>query len=245
MDETWIKLYRSLLDWCWFKDANTLQVFIYLLLKANTKDCGFQKITVKRGEFVASYTTICAATGLSIRSVRTAISHLKATGEVTVTQHPKFSVFSIEKYELYQDVPSAERQASDRVATSKRQASDNNIRKKERKNGRMEEYINKAVEAFTTDAELKTLILSFYESRQDMKAPMTDKAVDMLLSKLKKYPASAQKEALKESIMNGWKSVFPKETKSSVHTSDASYDLEAYRQSAIGLRDYVPKERED
>ena len=29
--------------------------------------------------------------------------------------------------------------------------------------------------------------------------------------------------------------------KGSVYSSDASYDLEAYRQSAIGLRDYVPK----
>ncbi len=32
--------------------------------------------------------------------------------------------------------------------------------------------------------------------------------------------------------------------KGSVYSSDASYDLEAYRQSAIGLRDYVPKKPE-
>ena len=31
--------------------------------------------------------------------------------------------------------------------------------------------------------------------------------------------------------------------KESVYSSDASYDLEAYRKSAIGLRDYVPKKR--
>ena len=33
----------------------------------------------------------------------------------------------------------------------------------------------------------------------------------------------------------------PAAAKGSVYSSDASYDLEAYRQSAIGLRDYVPK----
>lgn len=241
MDETWIKLYRSLLDWCWFKDANTLQVFIYLLLKANTQDKGFQNITVKRGELVASYASISLATGLSVKAVRVAIKHLKDTGEVASSAHPKFSVFSIENYDKFQT--EGKQTARSGQGNGKVGASKGQQYKKERiKELKNEEYINKAVESFTTDEELRSLILSFYESRQSMKAPMTDKAVDMLLSKLKKYPAVAQKEALKESIMNGWKSVFPKETKSSVHTSDASYDLEAYRQSAIGLRDYVPKE---
>lgn len=143
MEKTWIKLYRSLLDWCWFKDANTLQVFIWLLLNANIEDHGFQKIIVKRGQIATSYPTICAATGLSTQSVRTAISHLKSTGELTGKQYPKFTLFTIEKYEQYQDVPTGtstvNQQATNSQLTGNQQATNTNIRKKESKNVRKEE----------------------------------------------------------------------------------------------------------
>lgn len=100
---TYIKLDRNLLRWRWYKDSNTTRVFIHLLLTANYGDLDFENITVERGQIVTSYKSIGSFLGLSYQSVRTAIAHLKSTGEITVKTYPKYSVITIVNYGLYQD----------------------------------------------------------------------------------------------------------------------------------------------
>ena len=99
---TFIKLDRNILEWRWYQDGNTARVFIHLILKANIKDKSFRTITVHRGELVSSYQSLASELGLSIKNVRTAIDHLKQTGEVAVKPYSKYSVISIKNYDLYQ-----------------------------------------------------------------------------------------------------------------------------------------------
>lgn len=119
-DGGFIKLFRSLLDWGWYTDQNTKALFIHCLLKANYTDKNWRGTPVPRGSFISSISTLAAELGLSERAIRTAITHLKSTGELTSKSTNKFTLFTVENYELYQGV---DRQA-DRQATSKRQASD-------------------------------------------------------------------------------------------------------------------------
>ena len=68
--------------------------------------------------------------------VRTAIKHLKCTGEVTQAVHPKYSVFTLVNYEKYQDVTrnlTGKQHADNKQVTGKQQQS-KNIRIKEEKN---------------------------------------------------------------------------------------------------------------
>lgn len=118
---TYIKLDRNILQWGWFKDDKTFKLWIYLLLMANVTDHVFMGIEIRRGEIASSYKSLAAATGLTERSVRTAINHLKSTGELTVKRHPKFSVFSIPRYDYYQNNRQAPRQSADSRATDDRQ----------------------------------------------------------------------------------------------------------------------------
>lgn len=97
-----IKLDRKILEWEWYTDINTCRLFLHMLLRANWKDGRFQGVDIPRGSFVSSYQNIAAETGLSVQNVRTAIKHLKSTGELTVIQHAKFSVFTVNNYCLYQ-----------------------------------------------------------------------------------------------------------------------------------------------
>lgn len=134
----WIKLYRSLLNWEWHADPQVLAVFIYLLLMASTEDKRWQGVEVKRGSLVASQGTIAAGTGLSVQQVRTALKKLRSTGEVTVEQHPKFGVYTIKNYGLYQDdnrqsnsQTTDDQQAINRQATTSKEYK--NIRTKEEK----------------------------------------------------------------------------------------------------------------
>ena len=83
MDGNYIKLSRGLLEWEWYTDINTTRLFIHMLLKANWKDGNFKGTTVPRGSFVSSIGKLSSEIGLTEREIRTAISHLKMTGEVT------------------------------------------------------------------------------------------------------------------------------------------------------------------
>lgn len=126
----WIKLSRSLLEWRWYGDPNTTRVWIHLLLRANFEDRPFRDFVVHRGETAVSLTTLAEETGLSVRSVRTALSHLETTGEVTRKRHGQIAVISIANYDLYQSEVTRERQASDTRPTRDRHR-DKNIRNKE------------------------------------------------------------------------------------------------------------------
>ena len=135
---TYIKIDRNLKRWRWFKNKNTLIVFLTLLLDANITDHEFEGEIIHRGEVATSLATLCMSTSLTIREVRTAISHLKTTGEVTSRSCNRYQVITIVNYDRYQDSRQAERQTnrhpSDKQATSKRQQSKNIKNDKNEKN---------------------------------------------------------------------------------------------------------------
>lgn len=97
-----ILLHRKIIEWEWYLDINTCRLFIHMLLIANWKEGHFRGTTVPRGSFVSSLDKLSEETGLTKREIRTAISHLKTTGEVTVKTTNKFSVFTVKNYNLYQ-----------------------------------------------------------------------------------------------------------------------------------------------
>lgn len=132
--EGWIKIDRNLLKWRWFTDGPTLIVWIYLLLQANYEERDFKTLTIRRGELVRSQAQIAADTGLSLKSVRTALEHLEATGEVARRRHGKNVVISIPNYDRYQD----NRQDNGRITAGWRQDAGTDVRKKERKKERRE-----------------------------------------------------------------------------------------------------------
>lgn len=99
---TFIMLDRNITKWRWYKDGNTVRVFLHLLINANIQPCGFENITVERGQVVSSYEKIGGTLKLTPKQVRTAISHLKSTGTVATRIYPKFQVFTIVNYDYYQ-----------------------------------------------------------------------------------------------------------------------------------------------
>ena len=91
MENKWIKLYKKMLDWKWYKNQNTKDLFIHCLLKANWKDGYFENVKVEKGSFVTSH-----------KRLSEELNHLKSTGELTIKRHPKFLVISINNYDKYQ-----------------------------------------------------------------------------------------------------------------------------------------------
>ncbi len=89
-----IKLYRKFLNWEWYNDINTSRLFLHLLFKANYKDLKFMNEEIKRGSLVTSYKTLSRETNLTIMQIRTSISKLKLTNEITYRKTNKYAVIT-------------------------------------------------------------------------------------------------------------------------------------------------------
>lgn len=122
-----IKIERKILEWEWYKDEHTKNFFFHCLLKANWKEGKFKGITIERGQFVASLPVLSNELSLTVNEIRTAIKHLKSTGEITVKIHPKFSVFTVVNYDLYQCESQAESQTNHSLLTDKPQTDNRQI----------------------------------------------------------------------------------------------------------------------
>lgn len=101
MDQTYVPLFRKLKDWEWYRDSNTLHIFIHCLLKAQYMPTKYQGKDVPAGSFVAGYSALAEQTGMSMQNVRTAVKHLESTGEISRKVTNKFSVISVTKWDTY------------------------------------------------------------------------------------------------------------------------------------------------
>ena len=127
-DRGYIKLYRSYIDWEWFSDYKTAHLWTYLLCRAQWEDTRWRGILIRRGQLLESLPNIALKTGMTVRSVRTALNHLKSTGEVTDEVTGFGRLITIVKYEEYQGQDIEDDRLSDRLSdrepTGYRQGSD-------------------------------------------------------------------------------------------------------------------------
>jgi hypothetical protein len=119
----WIKIHRKFLDWQWFKKPEAVQLFIYMLLKANHKDGNWQGHEIKKGQFITSAQTISNDTKLSLQVVRTLLKKFELTNEIIVKSTNKFTMLTICKYECYQD----ESNATNKQLTNKQQTTNKQL----------------------------------------------------------------------------------------------------------------------
>ena len=62
---TFIKIDRNILDWGWYKDANTFRVFMHLLLTANIRQHKFMGVDIGRGELATSQKSLAESLDIS------------------------------------------------------------------------------------------------------------------------------------------------------------------------------------
>jgi predicted kinase len=206
MSGRWVKIYEKFSEWEWYGDASCKIVFLDLLLHANFKSKKYQGVEVPEGACVTGYESLAKRVGLSVQQVRTAFKKLKSTGELTVKQHPKFSIVSITNWEKYQGSNSqstAEQQASNRRATAPLEG------KKERKIERGDTLVASATEV-EAEPEPDLVSLAFEDWEQVAKAcnlPVPRKITD----KRRK----AMKARIKDEGLDGWREMLRKVAASS------------------------------
>ena len=126
----WIKLHRQILEWEWYSDNNCFRLFLHLILKANHKEKRFKGIELKVGSIVTSRDLLARETGLSSQQIRTALTKLISTNEITSVTSSQGTIIQIVSYEKYQV---ATNEITNEQPTNNQQATTNNNVNKEKK----------------------------------------------------------------------------------------------------------------
>lgn len=187
----WISLHRKFKNWGWYSDPATKVVFIHILLSANWHDGEYLGYPVKRGEAVIGINALAKELGLTPKKVRTALSHLEKTGEITRKRTNRFSVVNICNFNVYQDPEYSEGQAEGKQRASKGQhpinKQDNNSKYNSILITEIVAYLNEVtgsnrrVTKATRDA-IGTLLEQGY-SAEDMKKVIDKKSADWMGTK--------------------------------------------------------------
>ena len=209
MDNTYLKLFRKMLTWEWYKDTNTVRVFLHILLKANYSPSRYMGHDIGAGECVFGYEAWAEQLGLSVQNVKTAIKHLKSTQEITTKVTNRFTIIHVEKWEFWQLYDGEANKQANKQLTSNQQATNKQLTaSKESK-----KVIIKESKNIYTDMpdELISALKDFEDMRKRIKSPLSDRARQMLLSKLDKLAGDDTEKKiaiLEQSIFNSWKGVY-------------------------------------
>lgn len=157
----YIKLHRKLVDWEWYDSYPEFKLFLHLLLTVNHAETEWHGEKIQRGCRITSLASLSAETGLSIQQIRTALKHLKSTGEVTSLGRAKNTLFIVVNYDLYQGNNTiTNNQVTNNQQTTNKQLTTNNNDKNEKndKNDLKEERFKeeKSDSAPSTDSALLT-----------------------------------------------------------------------------------------
>jgi hypothetical protein len=194
MDNTFIKLSRKIQSWRWYQDANTMRVFVHILLNANVYDHDFENITVKRGQWVTSVSKISEQLNISTRSIRTALNHLKSTNEVAVKTTSKYSIITVFNYNQYQKVakcPTINRQTDDKQVTNDRQQYKKGKERKRREERDIPSFSE--VKQFVRTENLNVDAKKFFDYYEERKWQIADKPIDDWKSLLKTWSKNEHK----------------------------------------------------
>ena len=120
MAEAFIKLYKKMLQWEWYKNPNTARLFIHCLLKANWKPTRWHGVDLAPGQFVTSISKLSEETGLTVSQVRSNLNALHLTGELTSKTTNKYRVITVNNWCSYQaNDKQTDKQTASKLATDK------------------------------------------------------------------------------------------------------------------------------
>ena len=172
-NEGFIKLYRKMLEWGWYDDGPTKDVFIHLLLIASYEDKFYRGIPLERGQVVTTVKEMEVKLGLTTRQIRTALSN-------------------------YADYQACDKQ-NDKRATNERQTSD---KPSNTKKVRSKEYIATTA-ASDAGCDLHNQDLSDCIQCYEQNCGSIPRAVsDEIKAALQKFPSAIICQAIEEAAVH-------------------------------------------
>lgn len=202
--EGYIKLYRQIMKWEWYDDANTFRLFIHLLLKANYEDAQWRGLTIKRGQLFTSIGRLSHELKISDKAVRIALDKLIKTKEVASKGASNGTMITICKYDSYQSNFNTEGQTEGQTRGKRGATNNNNNNNKEKK--------NKEIDLSFLQKDFIPIVEKwlFYkkEKKQEYKGQTS---INTFCKKLIEYSngdAIIAEAIIEQSIANNWAGIF-------------------------------------
>lgn len=155
------KMERKILDWEWLKHPPTVVTWLVLLALAEW-DTGCD---LKPGQIITTQNELMELTGLSRQQLRTALSHLASTKELTIeptiVATKPASLITIEKWRLYQ----MDKRQSTKVPT--KESTNLPLYKKNKEIKEIKKGQTAPVEAVPMPPEVKAKLDTMFSWRKD------------------------------------------------------------------------------
>lgn len=183
-----VKIHRKLIQWGWYQDNVVKGVFLHLLLTANFTQSRWNGRTIYPGQVVVGTQRMANELGFTRQQIRTAMSKLKSTNEITTESTNRYTVVTIVNWDDYQIYEESPTNKSTNELTNEQPTDNQQITNKQpqRKNKRNKEYIyahfdtfwaayprkvskekaRKAFEKLNADEELMSKLLRSLENQK-------------------------------------------------------------------------------
>lgn len=159
------------------------------------------------GQLITGRQELSLQVGLSEQSIRTALTKLKSTNELTIKTTKHYSLITVVKWDEYQDNQPTDQPPTNQLANQ--QLTTTKERKKEKKES-----------IFKPDSVSESVWIDFLELRKKKNAPVTQTVIDGI-NKQAVIASITLEAALTECCVRGWQSfkadwyTKPKQEKSS------------------------------
>lgn len=130
----YVKTYRALKDWCYFRNSSAVHLLTFIILEANykpeKKQFGKELIIVQPGQLLTGRKFLSSNTGISESSIERWLKKFEECGEIEQRKSTKNRLITLLKWEQFQE---SEQQADNERTTSGQQADTPKKEKKEKK----------------------------------------------------------------------------------------------------------------
>jgi hypothetical protein len=203
----WIKLHRKIINSTVFDNEKLLKVWIWCLLKATHDEyeqlVGRQIVNLQKGQFVTGRNAASKELKMTPSTTWDYLKVLERNQNIDIKSNNKYSIVTIVNWELYQ----SENEISDNKSTTNQQQINTNKNIKNNKNI----SIYSIFDSYSDNADLRQALRDYSQMRNKIKAPLTERAVTLLLNKLDALASTddLKIKLLENATLSNWKSVYP------------------------------------
>lgn len=209
----WIKLHRKLKNSLVFDNPDLLKVWIWCLLKATHDDyiqmIGLQEVELEKGQFIFGRKVAANELKMSESKTYRLIKKLETMQNLNIKTNNKFSIITIANWELYQSDSNNSEQQFEQQMNNKRTTNEQQMNTN--KNNKNINNIYIAFDSYSDNADLRQALRDYSIMRNKIKAPLTERAVTLLLNKLDTLASTEDLKIklLENATLSNWKSVYP------------------------------------
>ena len=211
----WIKLHRKLKNSLVFDNPDLLKVWIWCLLKATHDDyiqmIGLQEVELEKGQFIFGRKVAANELKMSESKTYRLIKKLETMQNLNIKANNKYSIITIANWELYQSDSNNSEQQFEQQMNNKRTTNEQQMNTNKNIKNNKNISIYSIFDSYSDNADLRQALRDYSIMRNKIKAPLTDRAVTLLLNKLNELASTDESKIklLENATLGNWKSVYP------------------------------------